>query len=80
MRRRLINSVRMPKAVISCAAGPGMTPLRFGKTLLWRGLVNRVHQLTRKNRFLQIGNATCPEGLPARGRVIKGRHEDDRKG
>jgi hypothetical protein len=57
-----------------------MSALRLGPALLWRGLVNRVHQLTRKNGFLQIGNATSLQRLSACGRVIKARHEDDWKG
>ena len=32
------------------------------------------------NGFLQIRDATCPQGLAACGRVIKACHEDDRKG
>ena len=32
------------------------------------------------NGFLQIRDATCPQGLAACGRIIKACHEDDRKG
>jgi len=32
------------------------------------------------NGFLQIGDATCAQGLPACRCVVERRHEDDRKG